>query len=817
VTPPRPASLPGHVRQGLVLIVVVGILGVLAVLATGFITMAQLERRASQQRIHATQALFLARSGIEDVLARITLGQDPQGRTERYRGEDWDADGTLAAEAMFETWRRGVLDVEECPLRFALRPSFPVLGTDPIRRRPVWIPQQEGPPKGYSGSLGPAGFYALKVEDESGKICVNGGFLDAADRDADGIPDHRDQDVTTPPPGTGRGWNRQLARILGCLGRRLSLPALGTLLMTNRPEGGYRTLAQVQAAAGTSVDLSPYLCLHAWTDVRVVRPNVRTSNFLAVNDLKKDRGPLSLEEGGRPPVNLNAAHPKVLESLLEGIQGKFHVNLSAAPERYTVSSRSAALVSAALVVRREESPWRTWGEFGAFLDSLASTAISGYYVPGQEPVCGDLGAADMLKANFDPNTLLEKQMPDGISWRWFDKSDLSIGSTEGSLGPTGIFRVESLGRVSSPSGRLLASASLSATVRAFDLLRQTSQKDFVSGRTPNGGDTSYLSLAALSPAPPFPLPRRTAGAEASWNTWNRGQGLAVLTYPCAIPAVNAGQAADFDGCIALATLECPHTPPALGNLRFLHHFDDGWEADLAVAGGTLQPGPAGTGGSLQRDPARSVWPPSGIEPSTLHPDGAYLQLGRSPAYLAANLPEDADATSDHGALSYWTKRNVLDAWGQADFCVARRRLQAGRANLQSLLIGSVGPGYLSPHGLGILLESWARDTNSTDAYHERACRQGFQRCHQQNLWGSNRDYPLVPALRWQLVGAFYDDDQTLVGRTSTHASWGWWRVPWSSISRSSPSTPPAGRSSPPIPPMSSSWAWSGAFSTTRWG
>ena len=71
--------------RGFALLVVVGVLGGLSVLAAAFVTMAQMERRASEQRVHATQAFLLARSGIEDALARLAAGQQTGygGRTGR--------------------------------------------------------------------------------------------------------------------------------------------------------------------------------------------------------------------------------------------------------------------------------------------------------------------------------------------------------------------------------------------------------------------------------------------------------------------------------------------------------------------------------------------------------------------------------------------------------------------------------------------------------------------------------------------------------------------------------------------------------------
>ncbi len=756
-------------RRALALIVVLGILGVLGILATCFITLSRLERQASQRRIHQTQALLLARSGIEDALARMHAGQDAVVPGNAYQGEDWDGNGQLSVfEADQEIFRRTgagtAPDTSTCPVEQAMRPSFfvRVPGADNPDTRSV-----DGRQRGRSGTLSTDGIlsYGLKVEDESGKLCVNGGFLDARDRDLDGVMDFRDPDVP------GRGWNGQLTRILGNLGRRLGLPTLGNDLMTRRPEGGYRNLAEVQAAAGTSADLSPYLSLAAWVDTRVIRPNARTLPYThftvkkGFSDLKKARGPLVLEEGGRPPVNLNAASKPVLGALLEGIHGEANSRmLHFSPVVYAVTAASTDRIVDALVTAREAAPFGTWPQFEAWVDSLVPTCLSDTFDPAVYWVqAGNLGAADLIKANFNPNTMLAKQMPDEVSWRWMDKSDLLAWSTEGSLGPTGDFRIGTLGRVLSPEGALLASAGASVTVRAFDLLRQTTQGDFVAGRSPDAGDTSYLSLANASPSPPFP-PQRTTGAGASWNIWNPGQGLAVTTYPCPMTAL-PDSAADFDGSVGLATVEFPETdPPYPGtSLRFLHHFDDGWTADRSsVPGGTaLLPGPPGAGEMLP-DAADSVWPSSAlVEPNTLCPDGIHLQPGRSPSYSAWSLPQDTDPDSDHGVILFWTKRFTGEyGGGYTDFFCVRSQMKLNYAVPPVLMPATQVLAVGGSTAMGNLLESWAAPDGSppppgfitSDHNHERGMSQKFER---------EAGYVLTPCMRWNLVAALHDNDEIL--------------------------------------------------------
>ncbi len=736
-------------RRGLALLVVIGVLGVLALLAVAFVTMAQLERRASQQRLYGTQALLLARSGIEDALARLSAGQDASLKVSAYLGEDWDASGALdGLETANDSFDPGVLDTASCPVGQALRPSF---FTSDGLGKPVLL-AVEGRQRGVSGRLG-GGAYALKVEDESAKINVNGGFLDAQDRDVDGIQDYRDTDVRTADPrDTGRGWNGQLTRILGVLGTELGLAVtMGTDVVTRRPVGGYGSVEEVQQALGTAKDLSPYLTTSSWIDAKVVHPNqppTQTSE-IALSEVKKHRLPLRLEEGGRPAVNLNAASPLVLIALLQGLKGV------TSHEPYQMKSYAfppplnPALVPSfvsSLVAFREgrdpagtfaaasltPSPFATWSVFSAFCDSLVPSVITG--MPGAGGIGGrNLCAADLIKANFDPNTALNKELPDQIRWRWIDKSDLTAWSTEGSLGPTGTFRITCVGRFLNKDGLLLAERKEALLVEAFSLLRQTSQEDFVAGRPLK----EYLSQSSL--------PWRCAGASAPWA----GAGLAVMSYPSPPSALppDASNASVTDGCLGLATLELEPklSPLANGNgvLLFLHHFDLGLDADTPsrdpswVLSG---PGNPPSGGGLQADPREGCWPASG-EPNTLYPDGLHVQPGRSPAYrLPGNLP--AYAGGNHGTLCYWVKPVQQGFRDSIDVSV----LRIGSVETQVLAVGRNGYAAPTVGAWGIVTDCREAEPLNPDP-DVNIERQHCDQAHQTLR---------VPGLRWRLVLAHWD-------------------------------------------------------------
>ncbi len=633
-------------RLGLALLVTLGVLGVLASLAVIFVTMAQLERRASLQRRNATAALLLARSGIEDVLARVSAGQDPTAARNLYAGEDWDGlDGMLSGfEAAQEVYRPTgsgtAADTYGCPVRHAMHPSFAV-ATSPLNADPALI-RVDGRQRGYSGVGGNGATYSLKVEDESAKINANGGFLDDRDRDGDGIPDFRDPDVrkTAAPSDTGLGWNFQLARMLNVLGAQpeVGLATLGADVLRNRPAGGYRSLEDLQRRIGTAKDLSPWVTVSSWADPKVVHPNGYAAQAgsltFEMSEIKKARLPLGLEEGGRSPVNLNAAPRPVLIALIQGLQGRTW-QMPRYPQTWQIGAVLAGAIADGLIARRAVAPFQTWGEFSAWCDTLSGTVVTGLDAGAANYLgCGNQGPGEVLKANFDPNTGLNKELPDQLRYRWVDKSDLCIWSTEGSLGPTGAFRIASAGRLLDGSGRALAERTFQAGAQAWTFLRQTTQRDFSEG--------SKLSAVTTT--------ERTAG------------GLAVSTYPCPRTAL-PGHAADFDGGVALATVELEPLNPPGGSLLFLHHFDDSLNAeDLGYPHASMLTTDLSVS-KLQTDLTASVWPDTATEPLTLYPDGLHPQRFRSPAFLAegnfpASLVSGIALPCVHGVLSYWVKRSA---------------------------------------------------------------------------------------------------------------------------------------------------------------
>lgn len=413
---------------GLALLLVVGVLGVLGALAASFVSLAQMERRAARQRLHATRALLLARAGLEDALARLESGQDPLRAPVRYAGEDWDADGVQSQfERQQEILRPSALDTWGCPVRHALRPSFFVSDGGGL---PRYLPVQ-GVMRGYSGSLEGEGVYSLKVEARGG-FHVNGG---------------------NPAYPAADGYNAVLRRILGtlceALDREDGTPGNGPVseadgfnLIDARPAGGWQNLEQIRVVAlgGSATKLEAlrdYLILDAWVDRKVIRPNATAAlkdvDFKTWADIRlgalteggaPTRGAPGFEElggrvVGRAPVSLAWARSRrpALIALVAGLEGLYldpSTGCCLLGGDLIGTLRPAALslnwangtdecreiADQILSATSELAAWQQWS---AFCDALTITGTSGDPLQAKR---------DLLKANFNPNTALNKFNPD---------------------------------------------------------------------------------------------------------------------------------------------------------------------------------------------------------------------------------------------------------------------------------------------------------------------------------------------------------------------------------------------------------------------
>ena len=371
-----------------------------------------------------------------------------------------------------------------------------------------------------------------------------------------------------------------------------------------------------------------------------------------------------------------------------------------------------------------EGAFKNWRQFNAFVDNLIVVGVirddrpyhfdyeqetqnpSGYgaLVPSaMQKLQAARAAADVLKANFNPNLHLNELNPDDNMFQLVDKTDLFINSTEFCFLPTGHFEVESLGRVVRPAttggdaylagnNELVAQAKVVATYKFYDLYRETNQHQFYHGelsRVSGVPDTNSGRSLEIGPEPDNGVYRGNHGRAGDPDNESAGY--------IAMPTIG--------GVYHSAPLKRPNTlrrtrqmsPTTHLNAAMHVHFTldhdahqhnvDAREIASAQLGPAIEnvsnhpdmglrySGPynptSGPGGSLHRcmrsfrltTPQGQGTNPTNqlikYAPSDLRVDGAYSERHASPAYLVRGLGGapiwNASTGPPGGAVTFWFK------------------------------------------------------------------------------------------------------------------------------------------------------------------
>ena len=190
---------------------------------------------------------------------------------------------------------------------------------------------------------------------------------------------------------------------------------------------------------------------------------------------------------------------------------------------------AADLADRILRRRSRVGPFTSWEEFHAFVDAMVNPGRgiwdprAGVWRNESRQRVASQAVADVLKANFNPNLHLNELNPNAPLLMRVDKTDLIVNSSEGTLRPMGIFRIDSLGRVLQPArvgedaftttaNTIAAEARVTAIVKCFDVKHHTNQKDFYEGSAfqaaANAGGTSGSFTTETGPEPNSgPAPR----------------------------------------------------------------------------------------------------------------------------------------------------------------------------------------------------------------------------------------------------------------------------------------------------------------------
>jgi hypothetical protein len=478
------------------LVICLGVLAVLSLLAVSFYRLMAIERDASGNHRETVRAKFLAGAGVESAVAHLqqSLAQRVHiGRHEKiYYGDD-------VSIPIENSGRPSLYEAGQDVGPYAYSESLPVDSSASDRSRYH--------PQGWQ--------YSLKVVDVGDCIDLSqfSQGLNGNVRVLNNLGRFlaQGQVVRRWVNNQRQGSNQNLGQMGGKIGEKLQ----------NLFPGGYADPETFRRALlmiyGTSEALNQdlelllrYVTFHGVRNPNTVSPVPgRNPGQPFLHDASQSHS--------RAPININTAGEVMLLSVLNGISARFeHPDGSV---RYVqVTEKDARVVVRAILNRRPESfgdgrkPFSNWLEFADFLwDLVRQGSLSGGEAHWK---------AQVILANVCPEARLVKFNPDvvtrymtrsgyiansdmGSSTRiYIDKSDLVHYTVEFSLGSSGRFLVESLGRVLSREGRILASHKIQTVVRMFHAHEITTQKQFAEHMDSSKGvviGPESIDLAATEP------------------------------------------------------------------------------------------------------------------------------------------------------------------------------------------------------------------------------------------------------------------------------------------------------------------------------
>ncbi|MFC1587711.1 PilX N-terminal domain-containing pilus assembly protein [Planctomycetota bacterium] len=281
---------------------------------------------------------------------------------------------------------------------------------------------------------------------------------------------------------------------------------------------------------------------------------------------------------------------------------------------------------------------------------------------------------DLILANFNPNSLIQDYNPDRHIYHRIDKAHLTQYSTEFCFEPTGVFSIESLGVIHGQDNTMLASEHLQVVVRVFDIVRLTTQHQFMKGFADASGVGLSLEDYFTTPA---------LSDETGYN-------VSLLSYPEPLLANDPGQYlrdSIFDGYLMCATnsVWCNDSKTFAADFKGKLEGEDQFGATVALSpplengsdmfvykndyryDGTWD---VATWDDVGVDPVAG-WLPRNIPradclmiarkdqkpgkvPGILYPDGALSDAGRSLEYVGSAFGSDE---ARRGALHFWLKPN----------------------------------------------------------------------------------------------------------------------------------------------------------------
>ncbi|MBI3270871.1 MAG: hypothetical protein HYZ53_17855 [Planctomycetes bacterium] len=247
------------------------------------------------------------------------------------------------------------------------------------------------------------------------------------------------------------------------------------------------SVASYQRANDRFRVLRHFVTEEAWVDRTVLLPQPQAALAASAPPIAENLAFLRAVNSplgqGRAPINVNTASVPVLMMVFQGLSGReLQVNLAGnflRVDSTPLTQTQARELALQVLVRRRNLPFRNWEDFFDWADNVV--IASG--LTASQRSC--------IKANANPNSLLNKFNPARVVYLTIDKSDLVSFTTEFCFSSMGYYEIQSYGRVvdqtRGPAGadipRLRADARLRAVAKLYEILRHTTQFDFENNRT----------------------------------------------------------------------------------------------------------------------------------------------------------------------------------------------------------------------------------------------------------------------------------------------------------------------------------------------
>ncbi|MFC1586959.1 PilX N-terminal domain-containing pilus assembly protein [Planctomycetota bacterium] len=272
---------------------------------------------------------------------------------------------------------------------------------------------------------------------------------------------------------------------------------------------------------------------------------------------------------------------------------------------------------------------------------------------------------DLLIAMFNPNSDLNDFNPNRNLFRRIDKGQLTRYSTELCFAPTGYFCIESLGLVNGSNQEVLAQSRIRSIVKLFELIRFTTQSQFLQGLTGPGAAGAQTPKEFFSDSENSFL--RTHGFEGAGG--GIYPGFALQSYPEAYVPDEPERITNshYDGQLMLSALQFEdESLPILLQDSFVDSLkpqifgnnpdrtDDTDDIYICTSGSHFCEGY----NNPTKNPLTWKRDPEDIH-GCLYPDGGFSEAERTIAFPAPNIyySNDPVGLGHVASVSMWIKPN----------------------------------------------------------------------------------------------------------------------------------------------------------------